>query len=324
MGNDKTKNKQEVQNSMIELSIVIPVHNEEQNILPLYQECLEVMREEEIRSWQIIFVNDGSYDGTKTVLRNLFEQDPEHVVIINFRKRYGQTTAFREGFRHAESDIIASSDGDLQTDLHDLPELLEEAHSGFDVVCGWRKNRQDTFVKKWGSRFANKLRRLFLQCAPVHDTGCHLRVYQKEAIKSIVPLLSGQLHRFIPDLLALKGWKIGEIVVNHRPRTKGFTKYTWKSLRWLFGFCDLLRVRYWKHDSFYFFGSVGILFVLVGLLLDAWLVWKHVFFGTPIGQHPLLSFGATAVLVGVVVFFFGLTSTKEQSQPVDLEVLKKS
>lgn len=203
----------------IKYSVVIPTYNEEGCIKPLYKLLKEVM--EKIGSYEIIFIDDGSTDKTFPILEKLHEND-EKLRVIKFKKNFGQTQAMAAGFDHAKGEIIITMDADLQNDPRDIPILLEKMEEGYNVVSGWRYDRKDTLGKRIPSKISNLLVRCLTK-AKIHDSGCSLKAYTKESLKSIK--LFGEMHRYIPSLIALNGYKIGEVKVRHHRRERGKTKY---------------------------------------------------------------------------------------------------
>jgi glycosyltransferase involved in cell wall biosynthesis len=203
------------------ISIVIPVYNEEESILPLYQSLCRACEPLE-KPYELIFIDDGSRDKTFDVLKRLNKAD-SRVNVIRFRKNFGQTAAMAAGFEYASGEVIVSMDGDLQNDPGDIATLLSKIGEGFDVVCGWRKNRQDKlWTRRLPSRMANWIIGL-ITGVQVHDNGCSLKAYRASVIKSVA--LYGEMHRFIPAMSTLAGAKITEIIVNHHPRRFGKSKY---------------------------------------------------------------------------------------------------
>jgi glycosyltransferase involved in cell wall biosynthesis len=207
--------------SRVAVSVVIPVYNEEESVLPLYQSvrrACDLLGE----PYEVIFVDDGSRDATFDLLRGVHEQDTR-VKVLSFRKNSGQTAAMAAGFEYATGDLIVSMDGDLQNDPVDIPRLLSKMREGFDVVCGWRKSRQDKF---WSRRLPSVAANWIIGHVTgvgIHDNGCSLKAYRASVIKSIA--LYGEMHRFIPAMATLAGARVTEIVVNHHPRRFGKSKY---------------------------------------------------------------------------------------------------
>ncbi len=220
-------NTGEEKEKIIEYSIVIPVYNEEESLEPLFAELLQAMTP--LNSpYEIVFVDDGSTDTSPGKL-DAFKADlPEVVHIVSFSEREGQTNAMRKGLEAARGNVAVTLDADLQNDPADIPRLLEKMEEDYDCVCGWRKSRQDTLLKAGLSKFGNIMQRL-LTGMRIHDVSCTLRAYRKECVQSIALNWEGQ-HRFIPLSLSLQGYKIGEIVANHRKRQFGSTKYSHKRI----------------------------------------------------------------------------------------------
>lgn len=242
---------------MLSVSVVVPVYNEEGNVQKLHQEIKRVC-EMAGYDYEIIFVDDGSFDKTSQICRTL-----KPLKYIQFRKNFGQTAAMDAGIKAATKKFIATLDGDGQNDPADIAKMLEYLiQKDYDVVSGWRKNRKDTLMKRFISRGANTLR-YFLVHDGIHDSGCSLKVYRRECFKGIN--LYGEQHRFIPAILQIKGFRVGEMVVNHRARTSGKTKYNWH--RTIKGFVDMISVWFWnKYASrpLHILGAFGILFCLLG------------------------------------------------------------
>ncbi len=220
-----------------EISIVIPVYNEQDSIRPLIAELGEVLKGLD-KSYEIIFVDDGSRDRSFELLKEAASQDPQ-IRVIRFRKNTGQTAAFDAGFRAAQGDIIVTMDADLQNDPHDIPHLLEKI-GAFDVVCGWRHKRNDPWMKIISSKIANFVRNK-LSKEEIVDTGCSLKAFRKECLQNM-KLFNG-MHRFLPTLAKMEGFTVTQVKVNHRPRRFGTTKYNIKN-RMVRAFADLLAVRW--------------------------------------------------------------------------------
>ena len=201
------------------LSVVCPLYNEAGNVETLHQEILKGLEKTGPRSFEIIFINDGSDDETEEKCKQLTP-----LTLINFRRNFGQTAALDCGFKKARGDVILTLDGDMQNDPADFPKLLHKLDEGFDVVSGWRKKRIDPFSKRFVSRVAEYLRKFFIDDG-IHDSGCTFKAYRRECFVDVD--LYGEMHRFIPAVLKIQGFRVGEIEVNHRPRKWGKTKYNW-------------------------------------------------------------------------------------------------
>jgi len=225
--------------SQRKISIVIPVYNEEGNIKPLIAELWEVLHALG-KSYEIIFVDDGSRDRSFEILKAAASQDPQ-IRIIRFNKNSGQTAAFDAGFKAAQGDVVVTMDADLQNDPHDIPRLVEKIEE-FDIVCGWRHQRRDPWIKIVSSKIANFVRNKLSE-EEIVDTGCSLKAYKRECLQRL-KLFNG-LHRFLPTLAKMEGCTVTQVKVNHRPRRFGTTKYT-ISNRMVRAFADLLAVRWMK------------------------------------------------------------------------------
>ena len=244
------------------ISIVVPVFNEEENVLPLYQTIRNTC-DALGRMYEIVFVDDGSRDGTGQILREIHAGDPQ-VKVVRFRKNYGQTAAMAAGFRHARGGIIVSMDGDMQNDPADIPLLLQKLDEGFDVVCGWRKNRHDRF---WTRRLPSVVANWIIghvTGVKIHDNGCSLKAYRSSIIKR-VPLY-GEMHRFIPAMAAQADARVAEIIVHHHPRRRGKSKYglgrVWRVV------LDIITVKMiigFAERSTLWFGLLSFPFILLGL-----------------------------------------------------------
>ncbi len=205
----------------IEYSVVIPIYNEEKSLLPLYYSIRNVMSEIKY-PYEIIFINDGSTDNSLDILKSISSKSND-VILVNLTENYGQSTAMQAGFDFSTGKIIITIDGDLQNDPRDIPRLLDKMRQGYDVVCGWRHDRHDPFLKRISAKIANVFRRLFWK-EKIHDVGCTLRVYLRRTLKDIH--LYRHRHRFLTFILLRKGFKIGEIKIKHHPRRFGKSKYS--------------------------------------------------------------------------------------------------
>jgi len=287
----------------VDISVIIPTFNEEENVEVLYKELKTVVISLTL-NFEIIFVDDCSTDTTNQRLLELHTKDPL-VKIIKFRKNFGQSAAMKAGFDYAQGRLIITMDADLQNDPHDIPMMIEKIENeNFDVVCGWRYNRKDPALKKAVSKLANRFRSI-LTGETIHDSGCTLRIYKQEAIRDIE--LYGELHRYIPAMLLWKGYRIGEIKTNHRQRVSGKSKYSWKRLAK--GFLDLLVIAFWQKYSFrpmHIFGGSGLIMGFVGLFITAYLILERLLFGTGLSERPLFLIGILLIIVGVQFLAIGL------------------
>ena len=283
------------------ISVVVPVFNEEGNVRELHKEILEVCKKENYK-FEIIFVDDGSKDKTPEICKEL-----KPLKYIRMRKNFGQTAAMDAGIKLAQYDYIVTMDGDRQNDPADIPKLvnyLEE--NDLDIVSGWRKNRKDTVMKKFTSRVANFLRGIIVK-DNIHDSGCSLKIYKKECFDHIN--LYGEMHRFIPALLKIKGFEVGEVVVNHRPRTAGMTKYNWK--RTIKGFVDMISLWFWSKYAvrpLHIMGAGGMISIFLGIVCAIWSIVLFVL-GYKMSNNimpPLLT--VFFIIVGLLMFIFGFMS----------------
>lgn len=280
------------------LSVVVPLYNEEGNVQELHRRITESLRKIG-RSFEIVFVDDGSRDKTLLMCRNL---SPLKLVV--FRKNFGQTAAFDAGIKASTGEVIITLDGDLQNDPDDIPLLLAKIDEGFDVVSGWRFKRRDTFMKRFFSRGANILRKVLLH-DQIHDSGCSLKAYRRNCFQNVD--LFGEMHRFIPALLQLEGFRVSEVKVSHHPRIHGVTKYNWK--RAVKGFVDMIAIWFWRNYSYrplHLFGGAGILLSGVGSGILFWMLIEKVLFHASIGERLWPLVGIFCVLMGVQLFVAGL------------------
>ncbi|HDP99134.1 MAG TPA: glycosyltransferase [bacterium] len=251
----------------LNISIVVPIYNEEENVALLHSAISEVMRGLN-QSYEIIMVDDGSQDGTLTQLRRIQKTDPR-LRIIKFRGNFGQSAAMAAGFEAARGEFVVAMDGDLQNDPKDIPMLLRKLEEGFDVVSGWRKNRKDKLVlRKIPSKIANRLI-CSITGVRLHDTGCSLKAFRREVIKRI--RLYGELHRFIPALAKLEGARITEVVVNHHPRKFGKSKYNiTRTFRVLMDLTSLNLFLKHLRNPVRFFGSLALIALMIAFFTTIW------------------------------------------------------
>jgi len=287
---------------MVDLSIVLPIYNEERNIEILYKEIKKVLNHLP-KTHEIIFVNDGSTDRSSVIISSIKEIDNK-VKTITFRKNFGQTAALDAGIKASSGKVIITMDSDLQNDPRDIPRLLKKLEEGYDIVAGQRINRKDTVSKKFISLGARALRRIILKDR-LHDSGCTLRAYKKESVNGLN--LYGEMHRFIHIILKSKGFKIGEIKVRHRKRIHGKTKYTFsRTLKSLF---DMALLKFWMQYSrrpMHIFGSVGFFTSTIGFIFGLYLTYLKLFLGEPIANRPLLLLSILLILLGTFFFMFGI------------------
>ncbi len=283
---------------MKQISIIIPAYNEENNLKVLHEEIVKNC-EANNYTYEIIIVDDGSTDNTYEEAVSL-----SPVKLVQFRKNFGQTAALDAGIKEAKHGLIITIDGDGQNDPADIPRLLDYMEkNNLDVVAGWRKKRRDGFLKRIVSKGANILRKILIN-DNIHDSGCTLKVYKKQCLKDLT--IYGEMHRFIPAMLMRLGYRIDEIVVNHRPRRSGKTKYNWK--RTVKGFIDMMTVAFWDKYSvrpLHLLGGIGLLMIFLSLVAFGFTVY-HFFIGHGMSETawPLLT--VSLFLGGVQFFISGL------------------
>jgi len=281
------------------LSIIVPVFNEEGSIGALHAKILAACRKIN-QPFEIIFVNDGSSDKTLEIMKTL-----KPLKIINFRRNFGQTAAMDAGFKAAKGEYITALDGDGQNDPDDISRLIAKLEAdGLDVVSGWRRSRRDTFGKKISSRMAAAIRKLLINDG-IHDSGCTLKVYKSECFNHVD--LVGEMHRFIPAILKINGFKIGELEVTHHPRLTGKTKYNLR--RGVKGILDMFAVWFWKkyvNRPLHLFGAVGLALIFISILAGLIALYGKIFNGQDLSETALTNLTIIGFMVGLQFFVFGL------------------
>lgn len=289
----------------MDLSIVIPVYNETDSLKLLHQSIQSVLKERPELAWEVVFVDDGSSDDSYLKLSKIAKEDPEHVVLIGFRRNFGQTAAIAAGIDHATGEIIILMDADLQNDPQDIPLMLDKIQQGFDVVSGWRINRQDTFVTRTlPSRLANWLISI-VTGVHLHDYGCTLKAYRREVITGF--RLYGEMHRFIPAYASSVGAKLIEIPVQHHARKFGKTKYG--LMRTFKVILDLFTVKFlmsYANKPIHLFGGAGIALIALSTALLLFLFVRRVWFGIPVLESPFFSMSIMFVILGFQSILMGL------------------
>ena len=285
------------------ISITVPVFNEEDALMRLYEKIVQVV-EEIGRPWELILIDDGSTDGSGEVMEKLAAKD-DRVKVVRFRRNFGQTAAMMAGFDFARGEVIIPIDADLQNDPGDIPKMLAKLDEGYDVVSGWRKDRQDDALKRnLPSILANKVIS-FVSGVRLHDFGCSLKAYRRDFIKGV--RLYGEMHRFLPIYARWHGARITEITVNHFPRTTGTSKYGFERvMKVIF---DLIVVKFLDRHAqkpMYVFGGIGFLTLIVGFLSGLWAVYLRVFKGVSFIQTPLPTLVAICAITGIMCFLMGL------------------
>jgi glycosyltransferase involved in cell wall biosynthesis len=283
-----------------QVSIVVPVLNEEQSIPKLYAGIKETMGRVK-KSYEIIFVDDGSTDKSFCIMERLHGKD-EHVRAVKFTRNFGKSEALSAGFREAQGDVIITMDADLQDDPAEIPSFLEKIKE-YDIVVGWRHERKDARSKKLSSLIFNKMAGSLLG-AKVHDSNCGFKAFRRGAAKSLK--LHGELYRYIPAILSSQHYKIGEIKVRHNPRIHGESKYG--TSRLFRGFFDLLTTKFligYSKRPFHLFGVIGLFVAFIGFIINLYLSYLW-FLGYGIGDRPLLLLGVLMLFTGIQFISIGL------------------
>lgn len=285
-----------------DVSVVVPVFNEVENIRPLY-DAVEAAMAETGYSWEMVFIDDGSTDGTYKALEELHSLGT-CIHIVRFRRNFGQTAALAAGLDHAHGEIVITLDGDLQNDPLDIPLLISKMAEGYDLVSGWRANRQDSYSRCLVSRVANWLISSSTG-VHLHDYGCTLKAMRSDLAKQL--RLYGEMHRFIPALAANVGARILEIPVRHHPRRFGKSKYGFS--RTIRVILDLMTVKFlsgYLTRPGHVFGSLGIVALAVGVVITSWLGIQRLLGATGLSDRPLLFLGILLIIVGTQFITMGL------------------
>ncbi len=287
-------------NERVKLSVVVPLFNEEPSLLELYAELRDILTP--LGAWEIIFVDDGSRDGSLNILSELHEADPR-VRVMSFRKNYGKSAALNAGFGAARGELVITLDADLQDDPAEIPRLIEKLNEGYDLVSGWKKKRRDPLSKTLPSKIFNRVTGL-LSGLRLHDFNCGLKVYRKEVVERLP--VYGEMHRFLPALAHWDGFRVSELPVHHRPRKYGKSKFG--ASRLVKGALDLLSVFFltrFAKKPMHLFGLAGLLLTAAGWIILGYLTWGWLH-GIWIGDRPLFFLGILLVVFGAQAFSLGL------------------
>jgi glycosyltransferase involved in cell wall biosynthesis len=287
--------------NQLDISVIIPCYNEEQGLQELYRRLCAVL-ESITADFELLFVDDGSSDRSLGIMKQLHEQD-RRVKVIHFRKNFGKAPALSQGFKDCRGEKIITIDADLQDFPEEIPKLLAWLGEGFDLVSGWKRKREDAVVKRLTSRIFNFFTALFTG-VKIHDFNCGLKAYRREVIEELD--LYGELYRFIPAVAAWKGFRVGEVIVQHGPRKYGKSKFGIE--RFFRGFFDLLTIvmlTKYTQRPLHFFGGLGMLLSAAGFAIDAYLALQW-FRGTYLSNRPLLLLGTLLIILGIQFMFFGL------------------
>ena len=297
------------------ISVVVPLLNEEHSLETLYREIANALEPLD-HDFEVVFVDDGSTDGSLTALGRLHDET-ENIVVVHLRRNFGKATALQAGFLEARGDLVVTIDADLQDDPAEIPRLLAKLDEGFDLVSGWKTHRRDPLTRRVPSKIFNWVTGR-VSGLRLHDLNCGLKAYRAEVVQGL--RLYGELHRFIPVLAHYRGYRIAELPVNHRPREHGRSRYGVE--RYVRGFLDLLTVSFigrYRYRPLHLFGGLGFSLSLVGIGILVYLTVDKAL-GHSIGQRPLLILGVLLVVVGLQIFSLGLiteliTSHHEERSP---------
>jgi glycosyltransferase involved in cell wall biosynthesis len=285
------------------ISVVIPLFNEEPNLVEL-KARLDAVLPSVAGTYEILFVDDGSRDGSYGTLRQLYEQDPKHVRIVRFRRNFGKSAALAAGFDNARHAVVLTMDADLQDLPEEIPKLVERLERGADLVSAWRLNRNDPLGKRLPSKVYNLVTR-FMTGVNLHDFNCGFKAYRRSVLDELQ--VYGERHRYIPVLASYRGFRIVEVPVQHARRKRGKSKFGYE--RYLGGFFSLLTVilltRY-TNKPLHFFGFVGVATFTVGFVIDLYLTYRWAFRREALSDRPILMAGTMLIIIGVQFLFFGL------------------
>lgn len=289
----------------MDLSLVIPIYNEEESIPKLLEE-IHVALDDKGLSFEVVCVDDGSSDRSFEILQTAAQTDPT-LVVVQFRRNFGQTAAMQAGFDHAIGDVVVTLDADLQNDPADIPAMLAKLGEGYDMVAGWRAGRKDTFInRRLPSIIANWLISRTTN-VKLHDYGCTTKAMRKELVKELK--LYGEMHRFIPAIASLVGARIVEMKVNHRARQFGTSKYgIGRTFRVILDLITVLFLKQYLDRPMQVFGLWGMATFTAGVGISAWLTVEKLVYGANLADRPLLLLGIMLVLVGIQLLSLGLVA----------------
>jgi glycosyltransferase involved in cell wall biosynthesis len=295
------KKRSDIENR-VGLSIVIPLYNEKESLRELHNQVCRVVEKTDI-SFEIIYVDDGSTDGSFRLLEEIHQKD-SRVKVIQFRKNSGKADALSAGFAAVSGELVVTMDADLQDDPAGIPDMLAKLDDGYDLISGWKKKRRDPLSKRIPSRIFNRVTRL-ITGVRIHDFNCGLKVYRREVVESLN--VYGELHRYIPALAKWEGFRIGEIQVNHRARKYGRTKYG--GSRFIKGFLDLITVMFlsrYTRRPLHLFGFIGLLSSIAGFAITMYLVILRITKAAYLSNRPLLFIGVLLLIIGIQFISIGL------------------
>ena len=286
----------------MKVSVIIPVFNEVESIKELYDQLKKGL--EQYTPNEIIFIDDGSSDGSVEAIKKISELD-DSVIFIQFHRNYGKSAALSEGFKYANGNYVVTMDADLQDDPSEIKNLINKLEEGYDLVSGWKKDRKDPLSKRLPSKLFNFVTRM-VTGVRIHDFNCGLKIYKKAVVKTLE--LYGGRHRYIPAMAGQKKFKVTEIIVNHRPRIYGETKYGGSRLfHGLFDLISILFLSKYTQSPMYFFGKIGLFTFLTGLGIEIYVLYLKYSIGDPFAKHmALLMLGILIIVIGIQFFSIGL------------------
>ena len=286
----------------MKVSVIIPVYNEVESINELYNQLTKAL--EDYIPYEIIFIDDGSSDDSVEIIKKICELN-NSTNLIQFQRNYGKSAALAEGFKYANGNYIVTMDADLQDDPSEIKNLVNKLEEGFDLVSGWKKDRKDPLSKRLPSKLFNFVTRLFTG-VHIHDFNCGLKIYRKAVVKTLE--LYGGRHRYIPAMAGQKKFKVTEIIVNHRPRIYGETKYGGSRLfHGLFDLISILFLSKYTQSPMYFFGKIGLITFLTGFGIEIYVLYLKYIIGDPFAKHiALLMLGILIIVIGIQFFSIGL------------------
>ncbi|MCD4705774.1 glycosyltransferase family 2 protein [bacterium] len=313
------------QNFTKKISVIIPLLNEAESIEELNKKIIEVLSSINF-DYEIIYIDDGSTDNSYEILKRL-KNENEKIIVIHFKRNFGKSIALNVGFQEAVGDLVITMDADLQDDPLEIPNFIEKINKGYDLVSGWKQNRKDCLIKLISSKIFNITVSL-LSGLKLNDVNCGFKIYKKEVIKNIN--VYGELHRFLPVLAYEKGFKIGELKIKHNHRKFGKSKYGKFGLRRLKNYLvdpiNILFITKYSKKPAHFFGSIGFLFLFLGLIACLYLTTLWFLGERPIGNRPLLFFGILLIMIGIQLIsmgFLGEIITKKNASKEKIHYIKK-
>lgn len=301
------------------LSVIVPLFNERESLPELRRRLFEVLDDPEFRrdlgngaGFEVIMVDDGSTDGSATLVREMIDERPE-IRLISFRRNYGKTAALSAGFRAASGELVVTMDADLQDDPAEIRSLLRKLREGYDMVSGWKRERKDPLSKTLPSKLFNSTTRLF-SGIPLHDFNCGLKAYRRELVASLD--LHGEMHRYIPVIAHWNGYRVTEIAVRHHPRKHGKSKFgVARFFAGLFDFLAVMFITRYLRRPMHFFGMMGLGSFMTGLCISLYVTLDKVLNHRPVSNRPILFLGILLIILGVQLFSTGLLGEMLSTRP---------